>query len=318
VKTAYAVRNRDADVRRRSTSGGVFRPLCESMIKSGGVVYGARFDSDMTVVHARAESLDECEAFSGSKYVQSDMRGCMATLAQDLKLGLPVLFSGTPCQVAGVRSFLSLTGVTGELTTVEILCHGVPSPGLWRDHLHLLQSRARTPVLSYRFRDKSQGWHHPRAIAVTREGEIVDHAVSAFSEVFDFNYAQRPSCHVCPWARPERGADLTIGDYWGVERLHPELDDDLGVSLLLVHTEVGEAVIDRLSEALELTPLGCGDFEAPNLVRPTPPSTHRDAFWSLYRSGGYRRAVRRFTSYGLVRRLARSTRRALGQLRHHE
>jgi coenzyme F420-reducing hydrogenase beta subunit len=284
------------------------------VVNRGGVVYGARFDSEMTVVHARAESLNECDAFSGSKYVQSDMRGCMPAVAEDLRSGAPVLFSGTPCQVAGLRSLLSVTGVKGSLITVEIICHGVPSPGLWRDHLRILSEREGTPVLDYRFRDKSKGWHHPGAVAVTGAGEMVGHMVSAFSELFDFNYAQRPSCHVCPWARPERGADLTLGDYWGVERVHPELDDDMGVSLLLVHTDDGQAAVDAISESLELTFLCAGDFDAPNLVRPTPPSPDRAAFWNVYRAGGYRRAIRRFTSYGVSRRVLRGARRAARRL----
>ncbi len=307
----YAAWNRDEAVRVASTSGGVFHPLCKLIVGRGGVVYGARFDSTMRVIHGRAETMDECNRFAGSKYVQSDMRGCMQSVREDLRAGKAVLFSGTPCQVAGLRSYLCLTRTSGDLLTVEVICHGVPSPRVWRDHIALVEVHIGARVRDYRFRDKANGWHHPRHCAVTDVGEVANRTVSAFTDVFDFNYALRSSCHDCPFATPERGADLTIGDYWGIERYHPELDDGRGVSIVLVNTATGRIALGATGGDLELVEITLDEFAAPNLHQPTPPSPRRRAFWQAYRRGGYENAVRRYTDYGFVRRNLRRLRRAV-------
>jgi len=225
-----------------------------------------------------------------------------------------VLFSGTPCQVAGLQSYLSAVAVGGDLLTVEVICHGVPSPQLWLDHIALIESHQRLKVYDYAFRDKTKGWRHPRQIARTNKGDAGGLMVRAFSEVFDYNYALRPICHVCPFARPERGSDLTIGDYWEVGRYHPELDDDRGVSVVLANTAAGAAALDAIGTSVELVQIGRDECEAPNLHRPTPASPSRSAFWRAYESGGYERAIRRFTSYGLARRTARGLRKAVRRI----
>jgi hypothetical protein len=310
VTDIYAARNRDETVRATGRAGGVFRPLCELVVGRGGVVYGVCFDSGMRVVHRRALTMVDCERFSGSKYVQSDVRGCLFSVREDLSAGRFVLFSGTPCQVAGLLCYLSLTATVGDLLTVEVICHGVPSPRVWRDHIALVEAHSGTRVRDYRFRDKANGWHNPRHCAVTDTGEVCDRTVGAFGDVFDYNYALRPSCHVCPFARLERGADLTIGDFWGVERYHPELDDDRGVSLLLVNTEMGRTAIEAIGGALECTEVSVDQCAAPNLLRPTPPSPRRAAFWKAYQRRGYESAIKRYTSYGFARRTLRKLRRA--------
>jgi coenzyme F420-reducing hydrogenase beta subunit len=307
----FAAKHLDETVRSKSTSGGVFVALCEYVLGLGGVVYGARFDQAMRVVHDRAVSMDECARFSGSKYVQSDMGSCYRLVREDMQAGRRVLFSGTPCQVAGLRSFLELSRTVGNLLTVDLVCHGVPSPMIWAAHVGFIQAAERSSLLDYRFRDKSAGWHRSRHVAVMDRGAISNHRVDAFREVFNFNYALRPSCHVCPFARLDRVADITLGDYWGVGQHFPDFDDNRGVSLVILHSEDGSAAFDAIRDHFSLIELSVEQCLQQPLQAPTPPSPQRAAFWRAYRQGGYEAAIRRFTSYGLIRRIARGLRRAI-------
>ena len=310
----YAAKNLDSAARAASSSGGVFRALCAEAVAAGGVVYGARYDSTMRVVHARAVSMEECNAFSGSKYVQSEMATCFAEVRADLEVGNRVLFSGTPCQVAGLRSFLSVARVGGELLTVEVVCHGVPSPMLWSDHVGFVEESTGRKVRDFLFRDKEQGWRGVHYRAVTDAGSVTSRQVAAFGDLFNTGNALRPSCHECPFANLDRIADLTIGDYWGIERHFPDFDDDRGVSLVLVNTAVGSTAFEAIRPQLECFELEIGQCLQPNLIRPTPPSPNRAAFWKAYQSAGYVTALKRYTSYGFLRRQARKARRAVGRL----
>ena len=308
---AYAAKNRAESVRAASSSGGVFLALCQSVVNSGGVVYGVRFGDDLMVIHARATSMTDCRRFSGSKYVQSLIGQTFRQVREDLVCGRSVLFSGTPCQVAGLQSYLESQQVSGDLLLVDLVCHGVPSPRVWADHVRLTEARLGEPLVDYRFRDKGRGWHEPRNVAIADRHESADGGVFAFQELFNSNLILRPSCCECPWASLDRPGDITLGDYWGVERHYPELDDNRGVSLVLTCTSLGEAAIGATRGHVEYVDIGISECLQGPLQRPTPASPQRSAFWRIYSRLGYERAIKRFTSYGLARRLVRSVRRSL-------
>ena len=312
MTAAYlAVKHRGDAVRLRSSSGGVFPALCKYMIGQGGVVYGARFDEDMRVVHGRADSIEKCARFSGSKYVQSDMGTCYQSVRDDLRSGIAVLFSGTPCQVAGLRSFVAASRTQGKLLTVDLICHGVPSPVLWAEHIALMEIDG-SRVVDYRFRDKSTGWRRSGQTAILDGGAAVrDLRVDAFREISYSSYALRPSCYECPYASMERVSDITIGDYWGVEKDFPEFDDNRGVSLVLLNSPAGANAFSTLSSDVECLELEQEQFKQQNLLRPTPLSRRREAFWRMYQRAGYESTIRRYTSYGLIRRAARKLRRSV-------
>jgi len=311
VIAVHAAKNRDISVRATSSSGGVFRALCNEAVDRGSAVYGARYDSVMRVVHARALTMDECRAFSGSKYVQSHVGASFAQVREDLKAGKSVLFSGTPCQVAGLKSYLSVTRVAGNLLTVDVVCHGVTSPMLFRDHLNMIEAKHGQQVHDFLFRDKEGGWRGVHYRAVTVDGPLTGGLVAAFGDLFNHNCALRPSCHGCPFANLDRVADLTIGDYWGIERHLPEFDDDRGVSIVLVNTEAGRRAFELIRVQLECIEIEVEQCLQPNLVRPTPPSRHRASFWKTYHRAGYESAIKRYTSYGFLRRNARRLRQTL-------
>jgi hypothetical protein len=229
----YASKHPNEQVRMHSSSGGVFTAISEQVIQQGGVVFGARFDANWEVVHAYAENMEEVEKFRGSKYVQSRIGNAFVEVEHFLQQGRNVLFSGTPCQVAGLKRYLGKS--YSNLLTVDLACFGVPSPGLWRKYL--AEKCAGEQILSLSFRDKVTGWKSssctlstPQRVISMRVGQ------SPWMRAFMKNLTVRPSCFHCPFKCMHSSADVTIGDLWGVQKLCPEIDDDKGVSFVVEHT----------------------------------------------------------------------------------
>lgn len=191
---------------------------------------------------------------------------------------------------------------------VDLLCHGAASPGLFSDHVGFLESR-HGKLLGFNFRNKDDGWHGYRNAALfDGTGKRFGYDVSAYQEVFNFSYAARPACSACPYACSERAGDVTLGDYWGVERHHPDIDDNRGVSLIIACSEAGNKLAKSIGPIVRL---GNDQYGQGVLRHPCFPSCDRPAFWSAYRSDGYLGAIKRFTSFGLTRRVARGARKAL-------
>ncbi|MBQ2948400.1 MAG: Coenzyme F420 hydrogenase/dehydrogenase, beta subunit C-terminal domain [Clostridia bacterium] len=249
--------HRDLSVRAASSSGGVFTALARSMFAKGGVVFGAAFDENLRVEHIGAFDESELAAMRGSKYVQSDAADAVGNAAQLLARGLPVLFSGTPCQVAGLRA--KLNGKNEEqLLTVDFVCHGVPSPGIFASYLKELEAQRGQRVVAYSFRDKRKGWKDFYAVATFEDGS--EHTGSQIDEPFLYGFLQnlylRPSCMKCTEYRVNHHpADITIADMWGVERVCPERDDDTGLSLVFVNTEKGRKAIEACAGEITTFPV---------------------------------------------------------------
>ena len=237
-ETAYAVRCEDyVD---GSSSGGVFPALAKHVIDEGGVVFGAVMESDMIVGHAEAETMDQVQRMRGSKYVQSDPYSSFWDAREYLKAGRKVLFTGTPCQIAGLKSFLG--GDHEGLLTVDTACHGVPSPGLWDMYVNALKARTQKNITSVNFRDKSRGWRRYGFTCKGPQGEtVLSLRVSAdpYMALFMQDMTLRPSCYNCPARAGRSGSDLTLADLWSVASAAPALDDDRGVSGVLVNTPKG-------------------------------------------------------------------------------
>ena len=230
-----------------SSSGGVFPALAKVVIDEGGVVFGAVMENDMIVGHAEAETMDEVERMRGSKYVQSDPYSSFWDAREYLKAGRKVLFTGTPCQIAGLKNFL---GEEYEgLLTVDTACHGVPSPGLWEMYLNALKVRTQKDITSVNFRDKSRGW---RRYGFTCKGPDGGNVLSLrasddlYVALFMQDMTLRPSCYNCPVRGGGSGSDLTLADLWSVAKTTPSLNDDRGVSGVLVNTSKGCEYMSRI------------------------------------------------------------------------
>lgn len=233
----YGCRLKDENELKKSRSGGAAWALITSFLRQEGVVYGVVCESVTHVVHKRAVSIEECQAMRGSKYVQSDMRGVFPQVKADLQAGRRVLFTGTACQVAGLLSYLP-EKLHERLTTVDIVCHGVPSPAVWESYVKYVERKYAGQVVAADFRDKKYGWHSHNETFRLQDGREL--MLAYFRQLFYAHRILRPSCSVCPFTKFQRVSDITVSDFWGWEKHHSEWNDDRGVSLMLVNTEKGE------------------------------------------------------------------------------
>ena len=309
---AYAGVNGDEEVRRSSSSGGVFTALALETIGRGGVVFGAKFDERWEVVHGWTERAEGLGAFRGSKYVQSRTGESYKDVESFLRQGREVLFSGTPCQVAGLRRYLRRE--YAGLLTVDFICHGVPSPGVWRSYLKEEVARqcdgknTVSPVpISGRdalvegvsFRNKARGWKkYSFSLSLSLPGgqgrknsvflcELLTR--NAYLRGFLADLYLRPSCHACPAKGLRSGSDVTVADYWGVGSVHPELDDDGGVSVVLVNTARGRELVGGLKN-VRLVETRYADVLRfnPALERSARVPKGRDRFFAMQGSVGER------------------------------
>lgn len=282
---AYAAKNQDESVRLSSSSGGVFTALAEQVIAQGGVVFGARFDESWNVVHDYVETVEGLSAFSGAKYVQSRIGLCFLQAETFLRQGRQVLFSGLPCQIAGLKKFLRKD--YDNLITVDLFCHGVPSPMVWKRFLEEEVATPHTQLKSISFRDKTSGWKNYSFSYLQEDADGVHlhrmlSAKNLFMRGFLTDLYLRPSCYHCPVKQCKSGSDLTIGDYWGIQQAHPRLDDDKGVSAVLVNTDKGAAIL----QAVQQVSLYESTFEKvvkcnPALIKSAQEPTKRSLFFEL-------------------------------------
>ncbi len=239
---AYYAYSKDEQLCRASSSGGIFSELAESVISDGGVVFGAGFDENFKVCHQQAETVDESAKLRTSKYVQSDIGNTYKAVKTFLENGRQVLFSGTPCQAAALKNYLGKE--YDALLTVDIICHGVPSPGVWKEYLE--QEHEAKGICNISFRNKDLGWNDFSMRIDYSDGTYYRQLATAdpFEKAFLANLTLRPSCYQCQYKTVDRVSDITIADYWGVETVHPELKEQQGVSLVLTHSKKGEEALE--------------------------------------------------------------------------
>lgn len=260
----FAAVHKDEQIRKRSSSGGVFTALAEKTIRKGGVVFGARFDKNWRVVHTSTETKEGLTAFRGSKYVQSLIGNSFLQVEKYLKADKLVLFTGTPCQVAGLKRFLRKE--YDNLLTVDVICHGVPSPLIWSRYVDTIRPKGvagensvsslkEIPVITdILFRDKTAGWRKYgfsvwKGATEGSDENTVFPPKSSKKEIFEIqqenlylrgflqNLFLRPSCHHCRFRNFKSGSDMTIADFWGVEKVMPDFNDDKGMNLVILKNE---------------------------------------------------------------------------------
>lgn len=283
----YAAFSYNDEVRLRSSSGGIFTQLAEEIINTkGGVVFGVEFDENWDVRHSFCEKTEDIGRFQGSKYVQSQIKDSYIKVRGFLNDGRFVLFSGTPCQISGLKLFLRKEYL--NLITVEVICHGVPSPKVWKDYLASLGD-ANT-ISGFNFRDKSKfGWRRYSYKLTRNNGmsQYFEYGNNAYSEAFLNNLTLRPSCFNCPSKLSNSRADITLGDYWGIEHVHQDLDDDKGCSIVILHTEKGQSLFERISCVVRETELDNVITYNPSLVESSSRPQKYDVFWTLYQRKGF-------------------------------
>lgn len=308
-----AVRHSDPDVVAASQSGGSFTALSDMVLKEGGVIYGAALDDGHTVRHIRVSSSDERAALRGSKYVQSDLDGIFRDVKADLKAGVKVLFAGTPCQVAGLKSYIP-ESLQENLVLVDFICHGVPSPAVWKDYVAYMSRRGK--IVKACFRDKSEGgWKIHKESFVYENGK--KRTGETYRILFYKNIMLRHSCAVCPYDAASHKADVTLADFWGVDEAAPSMDGDAGTSMVICNTAKGRELFDSAAESVQAQPAVL-DYSFmsrrnPNLVHPAKIYKDRMVFEREYAAKGFLHVARRWSDLGLRYRLWQLKRFILGK-----
>lgn len=239
---SFAVKHKDLETRLASRSGGCFTALSDYVLYKGGVVYGCRLNADLIAVHDRAETKEQRNAFRGSKYVQSNKRNSFEQVKSDLKSRRWVLFSGTTCEIAGIKSYLEYSHVDcARLVLVDVVCHGVPSPLLWEKYKAFCEDKVGSPALAADFRDKRKfGWASHLETLRFQGGR--EYSSKDYACIFYSHFGLRPSCYHCPYKNIDHPSDFTLADCWGIDQNIPSFNDNKGVSLLLVNTQKAEQI----------------------------------------------------------------------------
>lgn len=243
---AYAVKNKNDEERRNSTSGGVYKILAKYVIDKKGVVFGVKYNDKLEVVHDYAEELEKCKQFSYSKYVRSNLNDSYIKVKKFLEDGRFVLFTGTPCQNQGLKSFLGKD--YEKLILCEIICHANPSPKVFKMYKKNIEIKHGKEISNIFFRSKNSKTNNSAYFEMKDGTKIGDTLYNySFSGVQLIN---RPSCYKCNFVTENRKSDFTIGDFWGIENIFPDFDDKAGISLLTVNSLKAEKIFKEIEKEI--------------------------------------------------------------------
>lgn len=278
----WAFRNRnEADIM-KSASGGVADVASKIILRQHGVVYGAAYDDDFVVKHIEVVDQDMRKKLQSSKYVQSDINDCYAKAKKQLAKGRTVLFTGTPCQIAGVYAFLGED--KPNLYTIDLICHGVPSPKLFQKYLEWQDKRMNGRVIYFNFRSKDKrGWGTQYLIETKtkRKTKTKTFSLDRYGKHFMAGDCYRECCYQCAYADIKRVGDITVGDFWGIVKSHPDFYSPKGVSSVFINTEKGKRLFEQIKEQADVrsVTLEEGLVKQGNLVKPTVRLASRNSFY---------------------------------------
>ena len=304
---AYAAKHRDEHTLRASSSGGVFSALAQRWAtRKGGTVYGAVFTPDFGVQHIRAEEDADWKRMRGSKYPQSRLEPQIYhALERDVRAQRRVLFSGTPCQVAAVRSYLECKHLPADNCLFsDLVCHGAASPAVWQAMLEDISNKYGKPQeISFRAKDEGVSVHLLKI--VTEKGDITQQAKReyAFYNVYSSLCMMRPSCYQCPYSSLKRPGDFTMGDYPDLKRQHPDFFSETGVSSLLVNTAKAETQLPDLEQEMDLLAVPLAAVMQQNLEMPTREPTQREKFWDCFAQDGWSGIQKKYGKLSIPRQL---------------
>jgi len=294
--STFAAVAKDSEQTKRSASGGIFAAIAANYLKNDGIVFGAAFDSSWNVKHIPVSTLNELTKLQGSKYTQSNTGTTFKLVKQALKENKKVLYSGTPCQIAGLYGYLGKD--YDNLLTIDLICHGVPSNKMFREYIQLMERKEGGKVVCFTFRDKSIGWGINGS--VTFEKNKKQHkkklwqSASSYFYYFLKGWIYRDSCYTCKYTCSHRPADITIGDYWGIEKAHPEYlgkngwDASKGISVVIANTQKG---LDALNGNKRFIEMKASDFEKASAgnaqLRMPSKSGNRKEILDIYEKGNW-------------------------------
>lgn len=285
----YAAYNKDNGVRERSTSGGIFTSLSQYILNRGGIVYAARFNDKYHIIHSSFNKIEDIDPYRGSKYAQSELNDTFKSIKSELTSRV-VLFVGTPCQVAGLKSFLRKE--YDNLYTCDFICMGISSSKMWDEYL--VDYWKGKNIERIFFKDKRGGWHQWKMLIKHQEGEYLS---SGMEDPFFYSYlthlSYRPSCLECPFRTCRRLSDFTIADCWGIDKVNPSFDDNKGCTTLILQSRKAELAFSQIKEDLEskLYNIDYVKKYNPYIVKQIQSHPDREKFYTLYKKSGFKTAA---------------------------
>lgn len=290
----FAIKNKLDETRKISRSGGVFSAISDYVIENNGSVYGAILDNVKTIKHIRATTKKERDKMCGSKYVQSDINEVLISIDKDLKEGKMVLFTGTPCQCAAVKTLFEKYE---KLYVVDFICHGVPSPGFYRKYIDYLENKYKDNVIDFTFRDKDKhSWDTHIEKATFNDKCLYSRR---FTNLFCSNYIIRESCFECNFIK-NKYSDITIGDYWGIEEIQEKFKDRLGVSVLIINTAKGDKIFRSIKKDIIYIDTTNIPLKHGNLKKPISKPNNYDEFWNYNIKSSFSRVSSKYGNYDVL------------------
>jgi len=316
IPVAYAAINKNETIRIESSSGGIFTLIAENILDSGGVVFGAAFDDDFNVIHTCVETKENLHNLRGSKYVQSKIGDSYNLAKAYLQEGRKVLFTGTPCQISGLKSLIGYD--YDNLFCQDIICHGVPSPIVWEKYVKYQENKNKSKITDISFRNKKMGWKKFSLLLNFKNGteysDTINHEL--YLSAFNNSLFLRPSCYSCSFKTLQRQADITLADFWGISNINKELDDDKGTSLLIIHTEKGKKVLNSIKDKLECSEVNIKDAinNNPAMIKSMIIHKNRKLFFKKLNRSEINALIKKYNKRKLVIRIRNNIKLAIKEL----
>ncbi len=288
--TIIGAKVKEEQERMTSRSGGAFMAMADYILKEKGIVYGCKLGRNLEVYHARATNKEEVNEFKGSKYVKSNLKNVYHEVKEDLRNHKKVLFSGTGCEIAGLKTALNEMD-TKNLYTCDVICFGVPSPLIYQEYIRFMEEKEKDKIINIDFRDKSLGWSTHNETLVFRKKKVT---ADSYAKLFGSCYALRPSCYHCQFTNMDRVSDITIGDFWGIDKENKEFNDERGVSIILVNTEKGTELLEHILDMTNWITVHNENYLQPRLQFPSLKPNDREAFWKDYKENGFEYIMKKY------------------------
>lgn len=302
TQKVYAGWNREVKKVKESTSGAIFSALSDYILENGGTVYGAVFDEKFNVVIKKTDSFAGRDQMRGSKYVWSDTNSTYRQVKEDLETGKNVLYSGVPCQVSGLRNFLQKN--YKNLYCVDLVCHGFPSGEVWSKYVDYLEHKYHAKLVKFEFRHKSKENLHSVYRAEMDNSHVLMQSLSAnaYSRTYNSLISHMLSCYNCMYTKKERTGDITLGDFWGIEHISPQNKNALGTSLIMVNSEKGELLLDKINNAIVISKRTIEEAQIKNPALREPVKKHpwRRGFFKSLDKYGFMRTFNIYIRVGNV------------------
>lgn len=298
----YAAKSKNVEVQKKASSGGICAELSKNCIKAGGIVYGVVYDDSYNVVTSRIDHVEDCDKLYGSKYVQTDLKNTIAEVIKDLKLGRDVLYFGTSCHISGLLEAIDRKKMNREkLTTVDLICHGVPSPKLFSEYIRFL--KRNIDFVGFSFRTKYLKWgrgskQYGTTIFYNNRRETNTLKSNAYLRLFFSNNCLRPACYRCKHIGLNKVGDFTVADYWGLKDVHPEFFDEYGVSAVFINSERAEKLFSQLKNVAYIeSSIELVAKKQYNMHKASVKGKMYEMFWQDYKNKGFEYVLKKICRF---------------------